>query len=108
MIKHQPFDFTVVLTAPIRFRKKCPTDFDFADRGVIAVVAAGSDNLSGLAVKDGQSRVGSQSTVEELSEYRFLMAVADRVHCPNLGVSRGGEHTLPIIWPHGAELDERT
>src|SRR5713101_933334 len=91
VIEHQAFDFTVGWSAPMLTDDERPADLDLTAFGVIAMVAARTDQPVGRAVDEHKAHLRCHRAVEELPECRFGVAIRRGVHFPDLGIGAGIE-----------------
>src|ERR1700681_2323521 len=91
VIEHQAFDFTVGWPAPILADDERPADLDLMASGVIAVVAARTDQPGGRAVDEHKTHLRCHRALEELAEWRFGVAIRRGMHFPDQRIGAGGE-----------------
>lgn len=105
VVEHQALQLTVVDTAPVGASQERPADLDLAARGVVAVIARGSDDLSRPGVQDGESAARRQMLGEEGTE-DVLAIPGDWMLIPDQRVARRGEERIEVVLPQGTNLDE--
>ena len=97
MVEHHALDLAVGAAAPMAAGEEGPADLDFADLGLVAVIAARSDQTAGGTVDERKAHFGSDCTVEEFSKLRLGVSGGNRMHFPNLRIGAGRIELRPVI-----------